>query len=57
MWSVDVTGMFVNLIDTKADRCVMDVQCTHGESYLQVLRVRLPDGLWHEFLYSEKERN
>ena len=25
---VDLTGMFVNMIDTKADRCVMDVQCT-----------------------------
>ena len=39
MWSLDVTGMFDNLIDTKADRCVMDVQSTQGESHLQVLRV------------------
>ena len=53
---VDVTGMFVNLIDTKADRCVMDVQCTQGESHLQVLGVWLPDGLWHEFFHSEKSK-
>ena len=48
--------MFVNLIDTKVDRCVVDVQCTQGESHLQVLRVWLPDGLWHEFLHSEKSK-
>ena len=39
MWSLDVTGMFVNLIDTKADRYVMDVQCTQEESHPKVLRV------------------